>query len=138
MSKSCHGGWGESDVQRLEDDRVVEVCTQDSEGERLQEGKSGQENEVEWVLMAFPVEQAEIDEDTEHGDIVRPRARLAQYNGTGVWIRRGDVLGLDPEDCGWGLRKQAADDSCGELCIGAVVRPPEARITQKVAYDLYD
>jgi hypothetical protein len=67
----------EFDVQRLEDNRVIEVCAQDSEGERLEERKSGQENEVEWVLMTFPVEQAEIDEDTEHGEIVRPRAGLS-------------------------------------------------------------
>ena len=46
----------ESDVQRLEDNRAIEISTQDSEGESLQKGKSGQENEVEWVLMAFPIE----------------------------------------------------------------------------------
>jgi len=60
----------ESNVQRLKDNRAIKVCTQYSEGERLQEGESGQENEVERVLMAFPVEQAEIDENAEHGDIV--------------------------------------------------------------------
>ena len=73
---SATGGGEESDIQRLEDNRVIKVCTQDSEGERLEERKSGQENEVERVLMAFPVEQTEVDKDTEHGDVERPRAGL--------------------------------------------------------------
>ena len=60
-----HGG-KEFDVQRLEHNRVIKVCTQYSEGERLEERESGQENEVERVLMAFPIEQAEINEDTKH------------------------------------------------------------------------
>lgn len=30
-------------------------------------------------------------------------------------IQRGDALGLNPEDCGWGLREHTANDSCGEL-----------------------
>ena len=127
-----------SDVQRLEDDRVVEVCTQNSESERLEEGESGQENEVEWVLVALPVEQAEIDEDTEHGDIVGPRTGSVQYSGTTVRIRRGDVLGLNPEDRGWRLRKYTANDSCGELGNGTDVRQLERCITRKVAHDLCD
>jgi len=34
-------GEKESDIQRLENNRVIEVCTQDSEGERLEECESG-------------------------------------------------------------------------------------------------
>lgn len=79
MLKFRHQRQKDPDVQRLEDNRVIKVCTQDSEGEGLEERESGQKNEVERVLMAFPVEQAEIDEDAEHGDIVRPRAKLVQY-----------------------------------------------------------
>jgi len=54
----------------LENDCIIKVCTQNSEGERLEERESGEQNEVEWVLMAFPVEQAEIDEDAEHGGVI--------------------------------------------------------------------
>jgi len=86
----------QGDQQRLEDNCIVEVCAHNSESERLQEGESGQKNEAEWVLMAFPVQQAEIDEYTKHGEVERP------------WI------GLNPEDCGWRLRKHTANDSCGE------------------------
>ena len=89
----------------MEDDRVIEVCTQDSEGERLHEGKSGQENEVEWVLVAFPVEQAEIDKDTEHGDIIRPRAELFQYSGIAVRIRRWGRTWLEPRGLRMGIEK---------------------------------
>ena len=77
-------GGKESDAQRLEDDRVIKVCTQDSEGEGLEKRKSGQENKVERVIMTFPVQQAEIDEDSEHRDIVRPRAELVQQHQSGT------------------------------------------------------
>jgi hypothetical protein len=30
------------------------------------------------MLMTFPVEQAKVDEDTEHGKIVRPWTELGQ------------------------------------------------------------
>ena len=32
--------------------------------------------------MTFPVEEAEIDEDTKHGKVIRPWAELGQYRGT--------------------------------------------------------
>jgi len=67
---SCQGsavdGGKVFDIQGLEYNCVIKVCTQYPEGERLEERESGQENEVERVLMAFPIEETEVNEDTEH------------------------------------------------------------------------
>ena len=67
------------DVQSLYDNRVIKICTQYPEGEGFEQRKSGQENEVERVCVALPVKQPEIDENTEHGEIVRPRAVSDQH-----------------------------------------------------------
>lgn len=47
--------WEKPDVQSLQDDRIIEVGAHYSEGKRFEERESGQEDKVEWVLMAFPV-----------------------------------------------------------------------------------
>jgi len=61
--------------------------------------------------MAFPVEQAEVNEDTNHGDIVRPR------------------IGLNPEYCGWGLREHTGNDSRGEdLCEQDCINLSDKRV----------
>ena len=67
------------DVQSLYDNRIIKICTQYPEGEGFEQRKSGQENEVEWVCVSLPVKQPEIDENTEHGEIVRPRAVSDQH-----------------------------------------------------------
>ena len=38
-----------------------------------------------------------------------------------IW--RGNGLGLNPENCGWGLWKHTANGGCGELGTPVGVRP---------------
>ena len=50
------------DVQCLKDNNVVGERNENTESKSFKERESCEEDEVEWVAMALPVEQAEVDE----------------------------------------------------------------------------
>jgi hypothetical protein len=62
--------------QRLHHNDVVIKGHNNTKRECFHECESWQQDKVQRMAMAFPIEQAKIDECTEQGDIERPDATI--------------------------------------------------------------
>ena len=59
-------------LQSLQYDHIIEERDHHAEGECFHKCERRQENEVEGVAVALPVQEAEVDEGTKERDVERP------------------------------------------------------------------
>lgn len=79
---------GAGDLQRLHDDDIIVERNCDSEREGLHQRERGEEEEVPWMRVALPVEQAQVDERAEEGNVECPgAARLMNISLVGSCSR---------------------------------------------------
>lgn len=63
------------DSQGLKDNGLIVKRDGNTEGKRLHQSKSGQQDKVPWMAVAFPEEESEVNEGAKEWDVEGPNTR---------------------------------------------------------------